>query len=102
MPVLDGKNGILQYLGDLVVTDHYAPFQREAANRGTVISIELRHDVGLVVFQLANLGKVGRIDKYQTGQGAESRRQEEQGEQDQLPEDSPADQPGSCRDAAGG
>ena len=57
---------------NLVVGDNDAVFQRKAADGGSVVRENLRHDVGTIVLQLADLGQIGGVDENQAAQRPDS------------------------------
>ena len=89
MAILDGKDGVLEHLGDLAVGDDHAAFEREAPDHGAVVGIKLRHHVRAIVFQLLNAREVRRVNKYQPSQRPETGGKQHQDQIDELAENPP-------------
>ena len=91
MAIFDGKDGVLEHLGDLAVGDDHAAFERETPDHRAVVCIKLRHDVRAVIFELPNLREVRRVDEDHSAQGAHADREQQQGEEYELTENPAAE-----------
>ena len=96
MAVLDGDDRVPEHRRDLVVGHNDAPLQGEAADDRAVVRVKVRHHVRPVIFQLANLRQVGRVDKDQSGQRPHPGREQEQNQKHKLPENLAAAHLGRC------
>ena len=90
VPVLDGNHRVAQDGRNLVVGHDDAVLQGKAADGRAVVRVDFRHHIRAVILQLAHLGEVGRVNKNQSPQRADSGGEKDQNQENKLAEDLPA------------
>ena len=69
--VFGGQDGLAQVVGNVVVVNNDAPFDRELADQQIVLPDDPRNRVGRVVVERAHLGQVTGIGEQHAGEGAQ-------------------------------
>ena len=90
VPVLDGNHRVAKDGRNLVVAHDDAVLQGKTADGRAVVRVDFRHHIGAVILQLAHLGEIGRVNKNQSAQRANSRGEQDQNQENKLAEDLPA------------
>src|SRR5208282_3387547 len=87
--ILGGEDGFLQSLGNLARGEEDAALQGERADRLPVVGIQLRDNVGAIVFERANFRQIAAIDEEQTYRGTHRNRAEDEKGERQTSEQRP-------------